>query len=191
MKPSPGTEVDQGPPSFEEFYVSSFPRVAGAALSVVRTPEEARDIAQEAFLRTWMHWPRVSGRDIPILFTLRVARNLSLSAVRRARVLRRLTHLLPSPREPAPEPVDLPAGFLETIRALPDRQRWALVLTDYCDLPSEEAAAFLGISPSTLRVHLARARATLRGSAWSRDIEPSSDGAPLPSAPSHIGGHDG
>lgn len=154
-------ELDR--PSFDEFYMTSFARVAGTALGVVRSPEEARDIAQEAFLRTWLQWDRISASDIPILFTLRVARNLSRSALRRVRLFTKFAPLLAPRPDPPPEGRELPDDLMRALHDLPDRQRWAVILSDYCDLQTDVAAKVIGVSPSTFRVHLARARAKLRG----------------------------
>ena len=50
---------------------------------------------------------------------------------------------------------------MRALGALTPRQRAALVLTDLLEMPSDEAAAALGVRPSTVRVLAARGRATL------------------------------
>jgi RNA polymerase sigma factor (sigma-70 family) len=57
------------------------------------------------------------------------------------------------------EPIqDLVAG----LAALPPRQRMAIVLHDYADRPTDEIAAVLGITRSTVLVHLSAGRKRLR-----------------------------
>ena len=51
---------------------------------------------------------------------------------------------------------------LGAVAALPERQRAAVLLFYYADRPGHEAAEMLGMSASTFRVHLARARVNLR-----------------------------
>jgi RNA polymerase sigma factor (sigma-70 family) len=53
---------------------------------------------------------------------------------------------------------------VRALRDLPPRQRAAVVLTTFLDLPSKEAARILGINDSTVRVLAGKARAELRAS---------------------------
>ncbi len=50
------------------------------------------------------------------------------------------------------------AEVLGAVAALPERQRAAVLLFYFADRPIKEAAAILGMSSSTFRVHLTRAR---------------------------------
>jgi RNA polymerase sigma factor (sigma-70 family) len=54
--------------------------------------------------------------------------------------------------------------ILRLLAELTRHQREALVLTEWLGLSSEEAGGMMRISASTVRVHLARARAALRAS---------------------------
>src|SRR5262249_58941726 len=90
--------------------------------------------------------------------------NRSLSALRRKIVTGRNTPKpepgMPSAeREAPPAPEHAVAGAL---RALPQRQREALVLTFYGGLTEAQAASAMGISPSMVKNHMAQAIATLR-----------------------------
>lgn len=63
---------------------------------------------------------------------------------------------------------DQTRGLLEKLAAdLTPRQRNVFVLRDLEDVPTAEIAEMLAMSESTVRVHLARARTTLRA-AWRR-----------------------
>ena len=150
--------------AFEAFYLAHFDRVARAAYVVVGVAEDAFDIAQESFARTWESWDKLMERDDPLFFTLRVAANLSSSHLRRVITLRRLLAFLRGGNtiEHTADRTDTLA-VRSALAALPVQQRWAAVLCDMLGYRSEPAASILGIRPSTLRVHLARARATLRG----------------------------
>jgi RNA polymerase sigma-70 factor, ECF subfamily len=148
---------------FHEFYLAHFERVVRAVYVVLGSSDEAHDIAQEAFARTWSDWGRISKRDEPIAFTLRVAANLSKSFLRRVITLRRLLGKLGPIADPGDSSTasELRVTVRRAIAGLPPRQRWVLVLCDLLDYSSEEAGAILGIAPSTVRVHIARGREAL------------------------------
>lgn len=152
-----------GQPRFKDFYLAQFHRVARAVYLVVEDAEEARDITQEAFARTWAEWDRFTGQPDPVGFTLRVAANLSRSHLRRVITLRRILPRLRARSQPVDEEAEvvLRMTVRRAVAGLPPRQQLALMLCDLLDYNSEEAGSILGISPSTARVHLARARATL------------------------------
>jgi RNA polymerase sigma factor (sigma-70 family) len=157
------SEEKRPPQGFEDFYEENFSTVARAVRLTVNGPDEAADIAQEAFVRTWAHWGRIGRREKPVLFTLRVARNLATSRVRQLIRHRRAIARLDTAGDRSPD-VSPAVGMevREALEELPHRQRWAVILCDLLELTSPEAASVLGVSPSTLRVHLARARHRLR-----------------------------
>ncbi len=128
---------------------------------------EAEDVAQEAVLRLWQNagtW-RGEGPGVAAWLT-RVATNLCLDRLRkRARLS----------DEEAPERADespladaLIAGEQDreaVIRALgnlPERQRAAIVLTYYEELPNAEAAAMLEMNLKAFESLLLRARRALK-----------------------------
>lgn len=155
--------------SFETFYRLHFERVARGVLAFVRSREEARDIAHEAFVPTWEKWDRLSQRDEPLFFTLRVAINLAKSRLRRVLRYRQVVSRL-APGPTPPEPFEHLASWAELqrlLRDVPPQQKAAVVLRDVLDQPTDVAARILGISPSTLRVHLARGRNKIRAAARS------------------------
>lgn len=144
--------------SFEAFYVAEFARVERFSAGLVGE-SEALDIAQDSFVRTWIHWQAASRGGHPLAYTLKVACNLSRSAARHRAAWERVRHLVPSSRS-REEPVigSVSAGLSD----LPIRQRQALLLCDLLGFTSEEAGHVLQIAPSTVRVHVARARSALR-----------------------------
>jgi RNA polymerase sigma factor (sigma-70 family) len=48
------------------------------------------------------------------------------------------------------------------IDALPHQQRLAILLRDVQELPTEQVAEILGTKPTSLRVSISKARATIR-----------------------------
>jgi RNA polymerase sigma factor (sigma-70 family) len=147
--------------SFEEFFRDEHARLLRALFLVTGNESEAEELMQEAFLRMWERWDRVSGLDDTTGYLYRTAMNAFRSRYRRAvRATRRLVRLAPrtDPFE-AVEERDLVARALAT---LSPRQRAALVLTELLGYGSEEAGRMLGVKPVTARVLASQARTALR-----------------------------
>jgi RNA polymerase sigma-70 factor (sigma-E family) len=136
----------------------SFCRLAYVLLG---DPAQAEDVVQEAFLRTFTGLGRLRDRGRADAYLRRSVVNLSRSRLRRRSVEGRgnaaahRADRLVSPFGCA----DL--DLLEAVRALPPRQRAAVALFYYADLPESEVASTLGCSVGTVKSQLAKARATL------------------------------
>ncbi|HLJ74584.1 MAG TPA: sigma-70 family RNA polymerase sigma factor, partial [Thermoanaerobaculia bacterium] len=52
--------------------------------------------------------------------------------------------------------------LMRAIDTLPQKERFAIILRDIEELPTEEVASILGSSPSTVRVQIGNARAKIR-----------------------------
>ena len=129
-------------------------------------PGEAEDVAQETFLRLW----RSAGdlREARSLrpWLARVASNLAIDRMRRRRP--DMSSELPDLADPA----DGPERHAErqaasrivdaAIASLPERQRTAIVLTYYEELPNADVAEALGVSIEAVESLLARARRKLK-----------------------------
>lgn len=147
---------------FEGFYREAFPRVARFAMTLCLSEDEAFDLTQEAFARTWGAWDRARLADEPALFTMKVAANLAFSSTRRRKRLRTLLPKLAShDGEDSTSRTDTRLMVRAAIRSLPKKERMAVVLSYLGDLRSDQVADILGISPTTVRVHLNHARARL------------------------------
>jgi DNA-directed RNA polymerase specialized sigma24 family protein len=121
------------------------------AYAGVRGPDDARDAVAEALAYAWEHWDRVSEMANGTGYVFRVGQS-------RTRARKR-------PDLPAPAAVGLPdiePGLVPALRRLPDQQRTAVWLVHACDWSHTEAAEAMGISPSTVATHVARALAALR-----------------------------
>lgn len=137
---------------------------------------EAEDIVQEACLRLWDQAPKIAARH-PIgsqaAATLRlggwlnrVVTNLSIDRLRRARRLS--GGEVPDSEDDAPladaliEADQRNCSARALIAALPERQRAAIVLTYYEELPNATAAEALGMNIKAFESLLLRARTALR-----------------------------
>jgi RNA polymerase sigma-70 factor (sigma-E family) len=119
----------------------------------------AEDVVQEAFCGLYRRWDRLKDAGNAMFYVRAAVLNGCRSALRRRAVRRRV---LPD-QAPA---VSAEAAVLsaeereEVIRAvgrLPHRQREALVLRFYLDLPDDQIARVMGIRPGTVRSATCRA----------------------------------
>jgi RNA polymerase sigma factor (sigma-70 family) len=154
--------------TFEALYRQRYRDIYRYALMMLRRPEDAEDVAGEAFHRAYAAWCSghgPTGQALPWL--LLITRRLVIDRVRRRRLISWLPlgGLAPG-REPA-EPADTGRTefwlwFDRFARELPDRQREVLILRYQRDLDDDAIAEILGLSASGVRSLAARACKTLR-----------------------------
>jgi RNA polymerase sigma-70 factor (ECF subfamily) len=156
-----GAEVGDELRSFDEFFTSEHARLFGALCLVTGDRFEAEEIMQDAFLRLWEKWDRISGFDEPSAYLFRTAMNLFRNRYRRAALAVRRTVSL-APIEDAFATVEDRDVVVRALRDLTPDQRAAVVLTSYVGLASEEAGKVLGMKASTVRTLATRARAAIR-----------------------------
>jgi RNA polymerase sigma-70 factor (ECF subfamily) len=152
--------------AFKEIAERKLPRILSLATRMLDDRNEAEDIAQEAFLRIWKYAARWKpGRARFDTWLHRVVLNLCYD---RLRSREDPTEVLPEQIDTALMPADVMDASAKSARvaaalaALPDRQREALVLHYYQELPNVEAAALMGVSVEALESLLARARKGMR-----------------------------
>jgi RNA polymerase sigma-70 factor (sigma-E family) len=147
-----------GEADFEAFCKEHFVSVARTAFLITGDAEEAEDLAQEAFVRAYERWGRISDMDQPGAWVHRTVTNLSISSWRRRRVRSRVY----IPSEDVPEPETPDAALADALRALTPAQRAAVVLRYYLDWSATQAAQALGKNASTVRVLTHQGLARLR-----------------------------
>jgi RNA polymerase sigma factor (sigma-70 family) len=145
---------------FDQAFYECLPVALAAAARVLRDPIAAEDAAAEALARMYVAWPRLAGAAYVHAWVVRVTTNLALDAVRRRRRPLRLpwAHAHDDPSEDVAGSVDL----ADALRALPRRQREAVVLCHLAGMSDREAAAAMNVSSNTLRTHLNRGLSALR-----------------------------
>jgi RNA polymerase sigma factor (sigma-70 family) len=148
-------------------------RVYGLALTILRDPALAEDVAQEAFLRAWRHGPSYDPRRGTVAAWLaRITRNLAIDALRlrRAEVMDPDTMAALSPPdgasvEDAAVTADAVAAVRRALRSLPEEQSRALILAAFYGRTAEEIsraeAIPLGTAKTRIRLGLRRIRALL------------------------------
>jgi RNA polymerase sigma-70 factor, ECF subfamily len=145
---------------FGEFFNDHYVRLGRAIYLMTGDRAEAEDVAQEAMVRVYERWERVSRMDAPAGYLYRIAMNLVRSRLRRLRRDHRrpleIDHLDPITR------AEDRADVVVMLARLPGQQRSALVLIDWLGFDADEAARVMGVKNSTMRVHLSRARKSFR-----------------------------
>ena len=140
--------------SFTAFYAGHYAGLVRLATLLSGSADTAPDLVQDCFVRLHGRWTAV--RD-PLPYVRRSVVNACASHHRRVARGRRL----PPPEAPDSE---LGADELEDALArLPNRQRAAIVLRYYSDLPDADIARALRCRPGTVRSLIHRALADLRG----------------------------
>jgi RNA polymerase sigma-70 factor (ECF subfamily) len=142
---------------FDALFACEYPAVVRTVFLICHDHQLAQDVTQDAFVELFARWEKVSRYDRPGAWVRRVAIRRVSRALQRER-RRRVAERAVVPAETA-EGADL--DVLRAVRRLPLRQRIALVLHYYEDLPLHDVAAVLGCSPATAGVHVHRARAAL------------------------------
>jgi RNA polymerase sigma-70 factor, ECF subfamily len=144
--------------------------IAAYAFRMLGNEAETQDVAQETFLRLWLHAARWDGRKASLSTWLhRIAHNLCIDALRRQRT----ESLADADAVEAPETASAAqlldqAAAVQVLReglsSLPERQRSALLLSHYQGLSNRDIADILSISVDATESLLARARRTLKSS---------------------------
>ena len=124
----------------------------------------AEELAQDALARICRDWRRVRKMDYPEAWASRVAINLANSYFRRRAAERRAKERLASRPEAdlgAPDTA-LALSVRQAVAALPPRQRTALLLHYFCDLPFARVAELMGSPEPTVKSLARRGIARLR-----------------------------
>ncbi len=157
--------------AFDELVRITHASVYTLAYRLTGNAEDARDVAQETYLRAYRSIRRFRGDSRFSTWLYRITANCASTLIaRRAKT----SHDELSLDEPVPDrrPEIDPEGMAESgfvrdrltaaLAELPPRLRAVVVLRDIYDLPHEAIAAELGISQEAAKVRLHRARRKLR-----------------------------
>ncbi|RBH60041.1 MULTISPECIES: RNA polymerase sigma factor [Pseudomonas] len=158
------------PAAVNEMVSRKLPRLLALASRILGDADEAKDVAQESFLRIWRqaaNWRSGEARFDTWLH--RVVLNLCHDRLRKRKERPldddepgiELVDSAPRPDEQL-EATARSEQMAAALAALPDRQREAIVLQYYQELSNIEAAALMNISVDALESLLSRARRNLR-----------------------------
>ncbi len=143
---------EQGHAEVEAFCRDAWPRLVAGLAAWCDSRAVAEELAQETLVRVWERWSQVAEARDPDAWMWRVAINLSRSSWRRSTAERRALRRAGGLRSRVPDaPVAFDEDLLAAVRALPDRQRRAVVLRHVVDLPVSVVAEAMGCAEGTVR----------------------------------------
>lgn len=165
----PGTTVDPDPAdaslgSLEDLYIRHAPESIRLAFLMTSDGPLAEDLVQEAFIKVAGRFRHLRDANAFDAYLRRTVVNLCTSHHRHRRVERDYVAREASRPPASVAPPDI--GDRDELRAalatLPLRQRAAVVLRYYLDLPEQQVAQTLGCSVTAARSLVFRAMETLR-----------------------------
>jgi len=153
-------------------------RIYYVCYGFVRNQEDARDLAQEAFVKAYRNLPRFQFRSKFYSWLSRIASNLCIDWLRRKKVRKAeefdegiaaresagvisMAHYKHHPGRSA-EDAQLRVRLAQAIDALPDQQRQAIILREIDGLAYKEIAEIMEIPEGTVMSRLYYARKKLQ-----------------------------
>ena len=146
-------------------YSEHYRSLVRLAAFLVRDNATAEEVVQDSFVAMHGAWRRLRDTDKALSYLRQSVVNRSRSVLRHRMVVDKNTPK-PPPDMPSAEHgaiIQLErSAVVSALRALPERQREALVLRYYGDLSEAQIASVMGISRGAVKSHTARAMAALR-----------------------------
>jgi RNA polymerase sigma-70 factor (sigma-E family) len=146
-------------------YAEHYRTLVGLAAFLVRDTAEAEEVVQDSFVAMHCGWRRLRDTDKALAYLRRSVVNRSRSVLRHRVIVDKNTPD-PLPDMPSAEQgaiVQLErSAVVDALRALPLRQREALVLRFYADLSAAQIASIMGISRGAVKSHTARGMSAMR-----------------------------
>lgn len=168
--------------AFTELWSRHGQRVRSVVWRITRNREDAEDVLQEAYLKSFLHLATFNGDSQFSTWLCRIAVNVALMLLRKRRNHPEV-FIGRSESDPSALPTDFPdrsesiesrhirlermLRFRKAIEKLPPPLRYVVELQNRDELPLEEIAHRTGISVAAVKSRLLRARAALRKlTAW-------------------------
>ena len=161
--------------AFEELVERHQRAVIGTVAKMLGNASDAEDIAQQVFVRIWKSAVRYEAQAKFTTWLFTITRNLVFNEVRRRQrkptvsvdereetTHRTVEDLLAVSPDDEMLQTELEEAIDRAIQGLPDKQRMAVVLRRYEEMPYEEIAAVLEMSIPAVKSLLFRARAHLK-----------------------------
>jgi RNA polymerase sigma factor (sigma-70 family) len=148
---------------FEDAFARLFDVAMRPAMRILRGTEAAEDVAAETLARVYADWRRLAGVPWLEAWTTRVATNLAIDQIRKAK------RPLPAVAEAASGQLEVRMDLAAAVARLPRRQREAVSLRYFADLSEQEVAAMMDVSVGSVKTHVHRGLASIRvalGDTW-------------------------
>jgi RNA polymerase sigma-70 factor (sigma-E family) len=146
---------------FMAFFEAESDKLRRLAVFLTGDADRAADLAQEALVRTYKHWHRVTDDD-PGPYARRILVNLVRSAHRRKLVERKHLNVVRVEPAPATRDTDEWLTLARALDALPPMRKAAVVLRFYEDMSEADIARVLDRPLGTIKSDIHRGLAKLR-----------------------------
>jgi len=148
-------------------------------MGFLHNKDDADDLTQEVFIQAYQSLSRFKGDSAFSTWIYRIAVNASLNKVRKSSVNIFLHGIetifgsdksgevqLRTPNDENPENIMIRQENIQWVKkaldSLPEKQRTAIVLSKYDELPQKEIAAIMNISEGAVEALIQRAKKSLR-----------------------------
>lgn len=157
--------------AFDELFMANYDMIYSAALVMIKSPEIARDIAQDVFLSLWEHRQKAIVIENIQGFLYNNVKFLVHKRLRRMKVEEAYTQYLKykgssaiTPREPENSLAasQLQASIQQGIAQLPPQQQRAFRLSREQGLSHDQISHLIGVSKKTVKDYIVRSIAFLR-----------------------------
>ena len=139
-----------------ELYSTHYRSLVRLAALLIHDIATAEEVVQDSFVAMHSGWKRLCDSDKALAY-------LQQSVVNRSRSV--LRHRVVAERTAPEPPADMPNaehGAMAALRALPPRQREALVLRYYGDMSEAQIVSVMGLGRGSVKTHAASAMSALR-----------------------------
>jgi RNA polymerase sigma-70 factor (ECF subfamily) len=159
--------------AFDALVRSHFTHVYAFLHRMIRSHEDAEDLAQECFVRAWRSLPHYREQSAFSTWLLRIARHLAhdhhRAGGRRPRIapFEQAGEQAKAHAQPGSSPADalqrreVVREIADALQRLPERLRAAIVLRTIEGREYDEVAEILGVKPATARMLVMQARRAL------------------------------
>jgi RNA polymerase sigma-70 factor (ECF subfamily) len=167
------TALDES--AIRTFLETDYQRLVGGLTLMTGSQPVAEDAVQEALARAWERSDRGESIESLTGWVAVAATNLVRSGLRRLMVERRARGRMSEPLHVDSGEADGRLDIVRAVRALPTRQRDAVVLHYYLDLPVAQIARALRVSDGAVKNALFNARQSIRRSIGAGEREETND----------------
>jgi RNA polymerase sigma-70 factor (sigma-E family) len=158
--------------AFEAFVREHSASLIRTAVLVTGSKHAAEELVQDTLTLLYPRWARVAAADQPLAYVRRSLVNRFISQRRRPGALDVAVWELPDGWDGTDlgETVAVRRTIWQLLGTLPERQRAAIVLRHFHDLPETEIAATLGCRPGSVRSLISRGLGSMRSAYTASDV---------------------
>ncbi len=150
--------------AFERFVREHTATLYRTAFLLTGNRHEAEDLLQDTLARLYPKWGVVTAAEVPVAYVRRCLANRFVSLKRAPHARQEFTQELPEEWDGVDlgESVAVSRTVWQLLATLPEKQRAALVMRYFHDLPEGDVAEALGCRPASVRSLVSRGIAAMR-----------------------------